>query len=94
MASEGHLLSFWSWTCSGGEKSNFRERSYNFSLDFPAFEPSVRVGPRSKVVLRSKGYAWALVLGEFRQLQEVRVFSYLVIFGFKSFMNDLVDLRS
>ena len=32
--------------------------------------------------------------GEFRQLQEVGVFSYLVIFGFKSLVNGLVDLRS
>ena len=30
---------------------------------------------------------------EFRQLQEVGVFSYSVIFGFKSLVNDLVDLR-
>ena len=30
---------------------------------------------------------------EFRQLQEVGVFSYLVIFGFKSFVNDLECLR-
>ena len=31
--------------------------------------------------------------GEFRQLQEVGVFSYSVIFGFKSLVNDLVCLR-
>ena len=31
--------------------------------------------------------------GEFRQIQDVWVFSYLVIFGFKSLVNDLVDLR-
>ena len=31
--------------------------------------------------------------GEFRQLQEVGVFSYSVIFGFKSLVNGLVDLR-
>ena len=31
--------------------------------------------------------------GEFRQLQEVGVFSYSVIFGFKSRVNGLVDLR-
>ena len=31
--------------------------------------------------------------GEFRQLQEVLVFSYSVIFGFKSFVNDLECLR-
>ena len=30
---------------------------------------------------------------EFRQLQGVEVFSYLVIFDFKSLVNDLVDLR-
>ena len=34
-----------------------RERESYFSLDFPSFEPSVRFGPRSKVVLRGKGYA-------------------------------------
>ena len=31
---------------------------------------------------------------EFRQLREVGVFSYSVIFGFKSFVNDLECLRS
>ena len=31
--------------------------------------------------------------GEFRQLQEVGVFSYSIIFGFKSLVNGLVDLR-
>ena len=30
---------------------------------------------------------------EFRQIQEVWVFSYSVIFGFKSFVNDLECLR-
>ena len=35
----------------------FRERKCNFSLNFLAFRPSVLVGPRSKVVLRCKGYA-------------------------------------
>ena len=30
---------------------------------------------------------------DFRQLQEVGVFSYSVIFGFKSFVNDLECLR-
>ena len=30
---------------------------------------------------------------EFRQLQEVGVFSYSVIFGFKSFVNDLECLK-
>ena len=71
----------------------FRERKCNFSLDFPIFGPSIHVGPRSKVVLCGKGYAWAPVLGEFRQLQEVGVFSSSVIFGFKSFVNDFECLR-
>ena len=54
---------------SGGGKSNSRERKFNFFLDFPAFEPSVLVGPRSKVVLRCKSYAWAPVLGSFDKLR-------------------------
>ena len=47
------------------EKSDFRERMSNFSLDFPTFGLSVLVGPRSKVVLSCKGYTWAPVLGSF-----------------------------
>ena len=41
-------------TCSGGGEWIFRERKCNVSLDFPAFGPLVRFGPRSKVVLRGK----------------------------------------
>ena len=37
----------------------------NLFLDFPVFGQSVLVGPRSKVVLRGKGYAWAPVLESF-----------------------------
>ena len=37
---------------------DFRERKSNFSLDFPAIEPSVPNEPRDKVGLRYKGYAW------------------------------------
>ena len=47
------------------EKSDYRERVFNLSLDFPAFGLSILVGPRSKVVLHGKGYAWALILGSF-----------------------------
>ena len=56
----------------------FRERKSDFSLDFLTFEPLVLDGLRSKVVLRGKGYAWAPIFIEFRQLQEVGIFSYLV----------------
>ena len=72
----------------------FRERSSNFSLEFPVFGPSDRVRPRSKVVLRDEGYAWASVLGSFDKLHEIGVFSYSVIFDFNSRVNGLVDLRS
>ena len=47
------------------EKSDSRERVSNFFLDFSTFGLSVLVGPRSKVVLRSKGYEWAPILGSF-----------------------------
>ena len=33
---------------------DFSERECVFSLDFPPFGPSVRFGPRSKVVLRGE----------------------------------------
>ena len=42
-----------------------REREGDFSLYFPAFEPSVLIGARSKVVLRGEGYAWAPILRSF-----------------------------
>ena len=56
----------------------FRERKSNFPLNFPVFGPSVLVGPRSKVVLRGKGYVWAPVLWSFHKLRELGVFSYLI----------------
>ena len=62
MASEGikqkrkrTILSFLLDPAVEEEKSDSRERVSNFSLDFPAFGPSVLVGPRSKVVIRGKG---------------------------------------
>ena len=45
-----------------GVETGFRERKSDFSLDFPAFGPSVLVGARNKVVLHDKGYAWAPIL--------------------------------
>ena len=40
----------------------FRERRCALSLDFRPIGPSVLDGARSKVALRDKGYAWALIL--------------------------------
>ena len=56
----------------------FRKRRCVFSLGFWLIGPSVLDGARSKVVLRGEGYAWGTYLVEFRQLQEVVFFSYLV----------------
>ena len=54
-----------------------RERESYFSLDFHPFGPSVRFGPRSKDVTRQR-LRVGIDFVEFRQLQEVRIFSYLV----------------
>ena len=61
------LLSFFGLVRAVEGKSFFRERSSNFSLDFPAFGPSILVGLRIKVVLRCKGYAWTPVLWSFKK---------------------------
>ena len=47
---------------------HFRERESAFSQDFPPFGPSVRFGPRSKVVLRGEGYAWTPIWWSSREL--------------------------
>ena len=56
----------------------FRERGFDFSLNFLAIGPSVSGEVRSKVAPHSKGYAWVPFFLEFRQLREVGVFSYLI----------------
>ena len=59
----------------------------NFSLGFWPIGSSDFFGPRSKVVLRSEGYAWVPVSGSFDKLREVEVFSYLIYPLFKCFVN-------
>ena len=71
----------------------FRQRISNFSLGFQSIGPSDFFGPRSKMVLLSKDYAWAPVSGVFDKLREVGILSYLVYFRFKCFVDDLVGLR-
>ena len=68
-------------------------RECNFSLGFWPIGPSDFFGPRSKVVLRNEGFAWAPVSGSFNKLREVGVLSYLIYHLFKCFVNALVDLR-
>ena len=65
----------------------FRERESTFSLGFRPIGQSDFFGLRSKVVLRSKGFAWAPVSGSFDKLREVGVLSYLVYPLFKCFVN-------
>ena len=65
----------------------FREIESTFSLGFRPIGPSDFFAPRSKVVLRSEGFAWAPVLGSFDKLREVGVLSYLIYPFFKCFVN-------
>ena len=64
----------------------FRE-SVKLLSRIPAFGPSDFFGLRSKVVLRSEGYAWAPVSESFDKLREVGVLSYLIYPLFKCFLN-------
>ena len=64
-----------------------RERESTFSLGFRLIGPLDFFGPRSKVVLRSEGYARAPVSGNFDKLHEVEVLSYLIYPLFKCFVN-------
>ena len=52
-------------TDSEGGETGFREKKCDFSLDFSEFGPSILVGPRRKVDLRYKGYAWTPILWSF-----------------------------
>ena len=61
-----HLLfSFWAGIRKWRGETDFREIVSNFSLEFPAFGPSVPDEPRGKVTLRYKGYEWTPVLWSF-----------------------------
>ena len=66
----------------------FRERVCNLSLRFQEIGLSDFVEPRSKAVLRSKGFAWAPILRSFDKLHDVRVLSYLSYTLFKCFVDD------
>ena len=59
--------------CAGAGFFIFRERRCAFSLDFRPIEPSVFDGAKSKVVLRSEGYASTPIWWS----SEVGIFSYL-----------------
>ena len=61
---------------------------------FPSFRTVGSCWAKKKSCSTWEGLRLGTDFGEFRQLQEVLVFSYSVIFGFKSFVNDLECLRS
>ena len=65
----------------------FSGRVSDFSLRSLAIGPSDFFGPRRKVVLHGKDYAWAPVLGSFNKLREVWVLSYLFYLLFKCFVD-------
>ena len=66
-------------------------------MQFLSRFPSVRTVESRRAKKQScsmlQGLCMDINFVEFRQLQEVGVFSYSIIFGFKSLVNDLVDLR-
>ena len=80
------LLHFWKGIRAVGEGRckfkkwwDFRERSFTFSLGFPAIGPTVSDEVRRKVAPHSKGYAGVPVLGSFEKLWKVGVFLLLVL---------------
>ena len=75
------------------EKPDSRERKLQLPYRFSGFWTvgSRRAKKQSCSTLQGLRVDTSFV--EFRQLQEVGVFSYSVIFGFKSFVKDLECLR-
>ena len=61
---------------------------------FPGFRTVGSRRAKKQSCSTRKGLRVGIGFMEFRQIQEVGVFSYSVIFGFKSFVNDLECLRS
>ena len=97
-------LSFpFSRTCSGGGggggggggkgESNSRERKLQFLSRFPGFWTVGSLLAKKQSCFTLQRLRVDTSFMEFRQLREVGVFSYSVIFGFKSFVNNLECLR-
>ena len=60
---------------------------------FPNFRTAGSRRAKKKSCSTRQGIRVDTAFGEFQKLQEVGVFSYSVIFDFKSFVNDLECLR-
>ena len=63
-----------------------------FLSRFPGFRTVGSRRAKKQSCSTRKGLRVGTGFGDFRQLQDVGVFSYSVTFGFKSLVNDLVDL--
>ena len=61
---------------------------------FPGFQTIGSRRAKKQSCSTRQGLRVGTGFGEFRQLQEVGVFYYSVIFGFKIFVNDLECLKS
>ena len=64
-----------------------------FLSRFPDFQTVSSRRAKNESCSKRQGLRVGTNFVEFQQLQEVWVFSYSVIFGFKSLVNGLVDLR-
>ena len=60
---------------------------------FPGFRTVGSRWAKKQSCSTRQGLRMGTAFGEFQQLQDVGVFSYSVIFDFKSFVNDLECLR-
>ena len=61
---------------------------------FPSFRTVDSRQAKKQSCSTLQGLRLGTIFVEFRQIQEVGVFSYSIIFGFKSRVNDLVGLWS
>ena len=77
---------------SGGKKSVL-DREGPTSLRIPGDRAVGSSRAKKQSCSTLQGLRVGTGFGEFRQLREVGVFSYSVIFDFKSLVNGLVDLR-
>ena len=80
-------------TDSVWENTGFRERKWDFSLDFPAFGLSIPFEPRNKAILRSKGYAWTLILWSYDNSKKYGSFPTWFILWLRDILMDGNFLR-
>ena len=75
------------------EENQFLREKLQLLSKFPGFRTDNLRRAKKKSCSTRQRLCVSTSFGEFQQLKEVGVFSYLVIFGFKRFANDLECLR-